>query len=164
MCAAGALGMQWSRDIIIGKIGIEEAAVFFKMTRNEVMDHINTHQIKQDASTGEYDSEDFYLKRLLNMLKKLEDWVDYICKVREFDRENIKLAIMLTKETRATLHDLAEFQGRLNQGGNVNVRIENMNARYIELTNVIAQEVCPSCRLKVLEAIEHLPAIEASTV
>ena len=162
MCDAGALGMQWSRDIIMGKIGIEEAAVFFKMTRNEVMDHINTHQIKQDASTGEYDSEDFYLKRLLNMLKKLEDWVDYICKVREFDRENIKLAIMLTKETRATLHDLAEFQGRLNQGGNVNIRIEKMNAQYIELTNVIAQEVCPSCRIKVLEAIDRLPAIEVS--
>ncbi|MCK9326299.1 MAG: hypothetical protein M0P69_12475 [Bacteroidales bacterium] len=164
MCEAGAIGMQWSRDIIIGKVGIEEAAMFFKMTRNEVMDHINTHQIKEDKSTGEYNSEDFYMKRLLNMLKKLEDWVDYVCKIRDFDRENIKLAIMLTKETRATLHDLAEFQGRLNLGGNVNVRIEKMNHQYIELTNVIVQEVCPSCRKKVLEAIDNLPAIEVTTV
>ena len=70
---------------------------------------------------------------------------------------------MLTKETRATLHDLMEFQGRLNQGGNVNVRIEKMNTQYIELTNMIVQEVCPSCRKRVLEAIDHMPAIEATT-
>lgn len=163
MCEAGAIGMQWSRDIIMGKTSVEEAAMFFKMTRNEVMDHINTHQIKTNVATGEYDSEDFYMKRLLSMLKKLEDWVDYVCKIRDFDRENIKLAILLTKETRATLHDLAEFQGRLNLGGNVNIRIERMNHQYIELTNTIVQEVCPSCRKRVLEAIEHLPTIEATT-
>lgn len=163
MCEAGAIGMAWSRDIISGKTSVEEAAMFFKITRNEVMDHVNTHQIKVDSKTGEYDSEDFYMKRLLSMLKKLEDWVDYICKIREFDRENVKLAVMLTKETRATLHDLMEFQGRLNQGGNVNVRIEKMNTQYIELTNMIVQEVCPSCRKRVLEAIDHMPAIEATT-
>lgn len=163
MCAAGAIGMQWSRDIIVGKVSVEEASMFFNMSRNEVMDHINTHQIKEDKNTGEYDSQDFYMKRLLRMLKKLEDWVNYICAIKDFDRENIKLALMLTKETRATLHDLAEFQGRLNQGGNVNVKIETMNNRFVLLTNLIVQEVCPECRQKVLEAIDQMPAIEATT-
>lgn len=155
--------MQWSRDIIVGKVSVEEASMFFNMSRNEVMDHINTHQIKEDKNTGEYDSQDFYMKRLLRMLKKLEDWVNYICAIKDFDRENIKLALMLTKETRATLHDLAEFQGRLNQGGNVNVKIETMNNRFVLLTNLIVQEVCPECRQKVLEAIDQMPAIEATT-
>jgi len=68
--------------------------------------------------------------------------------------ENIKLGLAVVKETRGTLDQLAEMQGRKDSGRNVNVQIENMNMRYQQLTNVILQEVCGECRNRIIKSLD----------
>jgi hypothetical protein len=153
MCVAGHLGAAWSRNIILGKTAPVEIAQLLSMTTNEVMEHVNDHQIVFDEETEEYSSPDWYLNRLIKMIKTMDGWMTLFTETSK-DKEAIKIGLQVIKETRATLLDMAELQGRVDRGKNVNVQIETMNVRYQQLTNVILQEVCDGCRARIIQLLD----------
>lgn len=153
MCVAGQLGATWSRNIILGKTSPVEVAQLLDMTQNAVMEHVNEHQIVFDEEKDEYSSPDWYLDRLIKMIKTMDGWMKLFTETSK-DKEAIKIGLQVIKETRATLLDMAELQGRVDRGKNVNVQIETMNVRYQQLTNVILQEVCDGCRQKIIRLLD----------
>ena len=153
MCNAGIIGRNATKKITLGTPGaLEEAVMLFKMTPLEVQDHCTNHEIKVDEEEGVYASNDFYMDRMLKMIKRLDNWMKYL-ESHATDRESITLGLKLIRETRETVKDLAEFQGRLDRRGNVNVQIETLNAQYNELQQVILTELCPACQEMVIKRL-----------
>jgi hypothetical protein len=153
MCVAGHLGATWSRDIILGKMSPVELAQTLRISVNEVMEHVNDHQIIFDEEKQEYSSPDYYLGKLVTMIKTLDGWMKLFAETSN-DREAVKVGLQVIKETRATLEVMAELQGRVDRGKSVNVQIETMNVRYQQLTNIILQEVCEGCRQRIIQLLD----------
>jgi hypothetical protein len=153
MCEAGILGRNATKKVMMNVPGaLEEAVVMFHMTPLEVQEHCTNHEIQIDEDEGIYHSNDFYMDRMLKMIKRLDAWMKYL-ESHATDRESITLGLKLIKETRETVKDLAEFQGRLDRRGNVNVQIETLNAQYNQLQMVIEKELCPVCQETVIKLL-----------
>jgi hypothetical protein len=153
MCEAGIIGRNATKKVMMNMPGaLEEAVVMFHMTPLEVQEHCTTHEITIDEDEGIYQSNDFYMDRMLKMIKRLDSWMKYL-ESHATDRESIVLGLKLIKETRETVKDLAEFQGRLDRRGNVNIQIETLNAQYNQLQTVIMQELCPQCQETVIKLL-----------
>lgn len=156
ICQAGAYGRTVSRDIILGRKSPHEAALRFKMTIEEVMVHVNDHEIIIDEDTGNCESPDFYMNKLLKLLKTFEDWLNYEIMSGGIDKQKVDLGIKLGREIRLTLESLAQFQGRLERGGSANIQIQQINMKYLQLTQVIASEVCDRCRPKLMAVLDSM--------
>lgn len=153
MCEAGIIGRNATKAIIFGTPGaLESAVVQFKMTPLEVQEHCTNHEIKVDEEEGIYESKDMFMDKLLKLLKRLDNWMKYL-ENHATDRETITLGLKLVKETRETMKDLAEFQGRLDRRGNVNVQIDTLNMQYNQLQNVILKGLCPECQETVIKLL-----------
>ncbi|HPS39490.1 MAG TPA: hypothetical protein PL124_08780 [Candidatus Cloacimonadota bacterium] len=153
MCEAGILGRNATKKVMMSVPGaLEEAVVMFHMTPLEVQEHCTNHEIQIDEDEGIYHSNDFYMDRMLKMIKRLDAWMKYL-ESHATDRESITLGLKLIKETRETVKDLAEFQGRLDRRGNVNVQIETLNAQYNELQQVIMTGLCAECQETVIKLL-----------
>jgi hypothetical protein len=154
LCRAGNYGAAFSKDVILGrKTPLQVAQCFPPMSEADVMEHVNKHQLVINEETGEYSSPDYYLQKLATLMKQLDAWMKYAVEMNP-SSENIKLGLQVVKETRGTLDQLAEMQGRKDSGRNVNVQIENMNVRYQQLTNIILQEVCGDCRNRIIKSLD----------
>lgn len=169
LCAAGYLGGAATRAILTGRKSPFEVAAQYGMDIEEVMEHVNRHEIvlKQD-SPGRYQSPDWYLNEMLGMFNVLRDWIDFLIEGqkdgKDLDPRKIDALTKLTKEVRATLVELANFQGRIQKG---EIHIDKMQVNNIAvLTDVLLEEACDECRLKMIEALEkqkRLPEISSST-
>lgn len=160
MCLAGEVGRLWSKDIILGRKSPTEAMAMFTMPMHDVMEHVNKHEIVIDEDGGTYESPDFYINEILKSLKMLKDWMNYCSLSSSKKKEDVELFIKLNKEIRETLKCLGEFHGRIGNQSNVTVNIALLNQKYLALTNILQTEVCPECRLKVIEAMETIEATE----
>jgi hypothetical protein len=158
LCECGSVGRNWSRDITLGKKSDVDAAVFFNMTPAEVQEHLDKHEIVVDEETGDYNSPDFYMNKLLKLLKMLEDWLQYQILDGGLDKTKVELGIKLAREVRLTLESLAEFQGRLNRGGgDTTIKLTQINIKYMKLTQALMTEVCEECRPKIIEILDEQP-------
>lgn len=156
---AGEIGRLWTRDIILGRKNILDASIQFHCSQAEVLEHINTHEILTNNS-GDYESPDFYMGELLKLFKMLKDWLNYCVQTDKMRREDYKIALQMIKETRETLKALGEFQGRLDSKSNVTVNIEMINQKYLQITNLLMNEVCDECRLKVINLMDQLDEVK----
>jgi len=161
MCDAGDIGKIWTRQLLMGAKGFNDAARFFHMPAKDILTHINTHHFDFDEQTGEYDSPDFYLKELLKVFKLLKAWLDYLVTQPNLSQRDIDLGLRLSREVRETLKTLGDFQGRFDKSDDDLVNIEMLNRRYMTLTETMLHEVCPKCQVKVLKILDQqsLPEI-----
>ncbi len=156
MCERKKDGTTWTRDILLGVKTPAQAAEYFDMTVQEVTTHVNDHEFLLEDERSIYESKDFYVRELARLYALAKDWLTYVTDAREISKDQIDLGIKLSKEIRATITALAEFQGRLDKGGNVVAKMEHIEAKYIKLTTKIVTEVCPECQQKILTVIESM--------
>lgn len=154
ICKSGEVGRTFCRDLILGKKNYVEVAQYFGITPQEVMTHVNTHEIVIDEATGKYESPDFYMNELLKLLKMFKDWLTFTIECGGLDKQKVDIGVKLAREIRLTLESLAEFQGRFDRGGNTTIQIGEINAKYMQLTNVLLMEVCDGCRGKIIKILD----------
>jgi len=155
MCSAGHIGELWASRLANGEVDYIETANFFRMTPQTVMEHVNTHAVYRDPTTGDYDSPDFYLKELLDVLKVLKSWLEYCVNQQTISPREIDIGIRLSKELRETLKAVGEFQGRLNRERESGISLTEIEQNYNRLTNIILTEVCGECQEKILRLMEE---------
>ena len=86
ICRSGAIGMKFTRDFHTRpEVHARDLAIHFNMTEEEVMDHINCHELVvsiQSTSTGELkkriSSPDFYLDELSTLYMAIKDCFEWI--------------------------------------------------------------------------------------
>lgn len=158
ICSSGEIGRLWTRDVLLGRKNLFDMSKHFDCTQEESMDHVNNHEIIIDDS-GDYDSPDFYIGKLLKILKTLEDMVSYdMIMNTNMKNQDKEITIKVLKECRETLKSLGEFQGRLSSNKDVTINIAQINQNYKQITNMLITEVCPECRLKVINMLDQLDA------
>ncbi|MCK9577250.1 MAG: hypothetical protein M0R51_15200 [Clostridia bacterium] len=155
ICDAGTIGRSWSKDLLLGRKTILEASIFFDCTQDDVLDHINNHEIVLDRASGDYESPDFYMNELLTLFNLMKDWVNLVLQSEKLDSRDMELGLKLSKETREILKLLSEFHGN-SKDKDVNVNIELINMKYMQITNFITQELCPECQLKVINLMDQI--------
>lgn len=154
ICSAGPFGAQWTRDLLMGTKTPEEAAKRFKMPVAQVMVHVTEHQIvTQNKETGDIESDDIYVSRMVKLLKNMQEWVDYLMKADEINKGTVDSLTKLVREIRTTLVTVAEFQGRTD-GNRTKTKVESLEITMFNLTNMLIKEACPICRAKVIEVLE----------
>ena len=164
ICESGTVGRTWSRDVIMGRKSSNEMADYFGVSHQDVMVHLNTHELVVDEEKGVYESPDFYMNELLRLLKMLKDWLKFTVENGKTDKFTIDSGTKLAREVRMTLESLAQFQGRLDRSSSVN--ITQINMKYMQLTSMLmSAEVCPACRQKIIAVLdESTPALEVANL
>lgn len=160
ICAAGNRGYRRTQDYTVGRCSPVEIAAEFDMTPEEVMEHMNEHEIRRVVVNGKemVDSPDFYLNELASIFNKLRDYSDLIIMSEDKpDKNTIEMITKLSAETRRTLESMATLQGRLTRGNELNVK--NMEVRVLSLTEVIMKEACPECQRRILKVIDATPLL-----
>lgn len=153
ICDARAIGRTWTRNIIMGNQTVGEAALFFNMDINAVNDHVNNHEIVENAETGQLTSPDMVMNELLRIFNNVRDWTDVVTRDGRLDRNTIDLCVKLSKEARETIKTIAELQGRFSET-NSTQQITLIKNNYMMLTEVIVKGVCDKCRGKIVEVLD----------
>ncbi len=160
ICKEGMLGLQWTRNVVLGKIAVEKMAKHYKLDVAEVMEHINKHEIKK-LDDGTLFSDDFIFNELLLVLSGMKKYFDQVIESDiEASPQLIMMITRLVREIRETLLSIATLQGRIGAGQS-NERIKIMEQRVLNITNVILQDTCPECREKIVRLIESESLIVA---
>lgn len=166
ICAAKSVGHIWTRDIYNGSKSYQDAAHFFNIPIDDVMEHCNTHELIIDTTKcRDVNDPDFYMDELLSLLDMFKDWLQYCITSEHMTKSDLDMATKLGKEIRETIKTLGEFQGKLQRGSTINVNVDVINQRYMMITNMLMTEVCDECRLKVINLMDNMepPKIVSST-
>lgn len=155
ICNAGTIGRTWSKDLLLGRKTILEASIFFGCTQDDILDHINNHEIVLDAESGDYESPDFYMNELLTLFNLMKDWVNLVLQSDKLNARDMELGLKLSREIREILKLLSEFHGS-HKNKDVNVNIELINKKYIQITNFITTELCSECQTKVIDLMDQI--------
>ena len=151
-------GSRITRKLGLGQMTYKDAARRFNMEVADVEEHVYKHSADAwqpaDAMSKSYD-RDYYVKRLESMHDDLSAWADEILE-REPTAENIRAATSLVKELRDTLRLLGEVTKILkdDESQQAITAVKEMQMRYLALTNIIITQSCPTCKEKILQAIE----------
>jgi len=164
LCSSGDVGNIWSKDILLGKKNVAEAALFFKTTQSMVLKHMNEHYKPEEPEhhIESFDDDDipqerdFYLRELHIILKQLKDWTNYCLQSSNMSNRDIEVLLKIIKETRDTIKTLGEFEGRINRQSQVQVNIAMINQRYNEIEKFLLNEACDECRLKAINLMDSL--------
>lgn len=156
ICDSGEIGVEWTRDVMRGVRSVEEMGLKFGVSVDGVNEHLYTHEI---VSPARLDStvigDEFYLDKLMRMLRQLESCSTTVMMEDKLDKTMIDSMTKLTKEIRSTITTIAEFQGRLDRS-TTTINIQTVESKILKLTNVMVQEMCPECRIKLIPVIENL--------
>ena len=169
ICKSGAFGIKFTRDFHTRPdVHARDLAVHFNMTEEEVMDHINTHELVvsiQQTPSGDLkkrvSSPDFYLDELGTLYGAIKDCFEHINQDQDnYDSVKIQQLTTLNKELRETLKVMAELQGRLKGPGDAQNKVLKVEGNLNVITDLLSGGIlCPHCEEKVmkkLEKVEHL--------
>ena len=155
ICDAGEIGTTWTREVMLGSKSMEEMAVRFECDIDEVELHVNTHEliIRPKPDSDNVMSDEFYMDKLLRILRQLESFTSEMMIQEGFDKGMVDSLTKLTKEVRTTVITIAEFQGRMDRATTI-VNVQNVENKILKLTNVLVGEVCEECMEKIIPLIE----------
>ena len=169
ICKSGAFGIKFTRDFHTRPdVHARDLAVHFNMTEEEVMDHINNHELVvsiQQTPSGDLkkrvSSPDFYLDELGTLYGAIRDCFEHINQDQDnYDSVKIQQLTTLNKELRETLKVMAELQGRLKGPGDAQNKVLKVEGNLNVITDLLSGGIlCPHCEEKVmkkLEKVEHL--------
>ena len=169
ICRAGMEGDEWTDAVVLGKKTPSQAAHKFGMSVEDVMMHIYEHSIMncvtdedRAAAQGRVGEEpglismDFYTTELMQILAYLKRYSRGLSIHQSSSTRDVELAIKIMRELRLTIESFAEFQGRIDTKSHTTINIDNMNMKFLSITNVIRTKLCPKCRQEMLTAITEL--------
>ena len=158
VCRTKAYGAARMRDCVMGKTTPHQVALDIGCTLEEVMTHMNDgHDLKVD-DTGQMQSTDALLNRLMKSMNVLDEWTSFIIgtvkEAKDVDRAKVQMMVSLTQEIRKTVESVAVLQGRVGQG-DAAAQINQLNTKVIDLTNSVLDNCCQDCKLKILSSMER---------
>ena len=169
MCRSGMDGQEWTDAVILGKKTPSQCANHFMMSIEAVMEHIYEHTILEIADPNDKAaavgapgvdpglvSMDFYTTEIMQILAYLKRYSRGLSIHQSSSTKDVELALKIMRELRLTIESLAEFQGRIASRTSTTVNIDNMNMKFMSITNVIRTRLCPSCRQEMLAAIAEV--------
>lgn len=169
LCAAGVEGNEWVDAVVLGKKTPSQCATHFGISVNDVMEHIYEHTVLNIASDedraahngrpGEDPgliSMDFYTTEIMQILAYLKRYSRALSIHQSTGTKDVEIAIKVMRELRLTIESLAEFQGRIDTKSHTTINIDNMNMKFLSITNVIRTRLCPKCRQEMLAAITEV--------
>ena len=169
ICRAGMEGQEWTDAVILGKKTPSQCATYFLMNVDGVMEHIYEHTVlnivtDEDRAAahglpGEAPgliSMDFYTTEIMQILAYLKRYSRGLSIHQSSSTKDVEVALKIMRELRLTIESLAEFQGRIDTKSHTTINIDNMNMKFLSITNVIRTRLCPKCRQEMLAAITEV--------
>ncbi|MFA5760196.1 MAG: hypothetical protein WC877_00275 [Dehalococcoidales bacterium] len=161
LCNAGQYGAKWSAELKLGTKKVSTAAVEFNMSIEDVLDHINHHEVPTENVNLEelLNDPNFFYRELLMLHVRLKDWMAFMMETEEFGVSNIDRGIKLIKEIRETLKLLAELQGKLNKGDTYNQQFIQIQTDLRSIRNAVLEVACPHCQPLIMQAMKDQKAL-----
>jgi hypothetical protein len=165
ICKSGAFGLKWTRDYFArDDITAQDLATHFSITTEDVMDHINNHEICVGVTTTsngrqvkELRSPDLLLDELGVLYSIVRDCVEYIRQDGEWDTVKIDQLTKLSKECTNIISKIGEFQGRLKPTTTIENKILHVEGNLNTVTSLLSGGIlCPTCQKKADRMIEDI--------
>ena len=169
LCASGVDGEEWVDAVVLGKKTPSQCAKRFNISVSDVMEHIYEHTVLNVVSDedraafhgrpGEEPglvSMDFYTTEIMQILAYLKRYAKSLSIHQSTSTKDVEIALKVMRELRLTIESLAEFQGRIDTKSHTTINIDNMNMKFLSITNVIRTRLCPKCRQEMLTAIAEM--------
>jgi len=164
ICKAGAFGTKWTRDYFArDDITANDLAVHFQITTDDVMDHINNHEICVGMTTNngrdvkQLRSPDLLMDELGILYGIVRDCVEYIRQDGEWDTVKIDQLTKLSKECTNIISKIGEFQGRLKPVTNIEQKVLKVEGDLNVFSSIMSGGIlCPHCQEKVMKKIESI--------
>jgi len=154
MCARKTLGNKWTQAVISGEKTSVEAAATFKITIDEVEDHVYKHAAQTVAIIeNPVRDKEYFMVQLDDINAKLQDALEIVTEDLELDTRKLT---SVTKEIRETLKLLAEVSGIIGADNSAAMaqQMTEMQQKYLTLTGLILEECCPVCQKKIVDRLK----------
>lgn len=148
MCKHPTLAKKWSNDIIKGIKTSVDAADVFKMSIEDVENHVYHHQTTELMVKPERNKE-YFVEKLDAIQTQLDEVLESTMVNPEMSVRNVT---SLTKEIRETLKLIAEVEGIIGADNYAAMQknLEGMKKQYAELTGWIIENCCPDCQKRIV--------------
>ena len=169
LCARGVEGQEWTDAVVLGRKTPSQCATHFHTDISTVMEHIYEHTVlnivtdeDRAAAKGAPGADpglvsmDFYTTEIMQILAYLKRYSKALSVHQSTSTKDIDIALKVMRELRLTIESLAEFQGRIDTKSHTTINIDNMNMKFLSITNVIRTRLCPKCRQEMLTAIAEI--------
>ena len=151
LCALGnELSESYRSKLIFGELDAGSVARTFNMSVAEVMRHAYDHGSPIDVKTLGFD---YYDQRMRSIFRKFNDWMNVILEESTPSERTVKMASSLAKELREILRLMGEFEGKVGDS-KYKQQAEDAERKLRIVTDVILREACPTCKLKLMRALE----------
>lgn len=153
-CALCDLGPELSESyrhrLIFGDLDPGTVARTFNMSVADVMRHAYDHGKPIDAKTLGFD---YYDQRLRAIFRKFDEWTTTILEESTPSERTVGMVTKLVKELREILRMMGELDGKV---GDTKYKQQAQEAqeRLHKITDIILREACPSCKQKLMRALE----------
>ena len=166
ICRDGAIGMKFTRDFH-NRPGVHarDIAAHYGMTEEEVMDHIQCHELVITVQADEngdlkkkISSPDFYLDELGTLYMAVRDCFESVNNDHDhIDNIKIDQIIRLSKSVVDIISKMAEIQGRINGPVDIQNHITNIEGDMGIMMDILSGGVlCDECTEKVTERLEKM--------
>lgn len=168
ICQAKSVGAKDTRDFHTRpEIHARDLAVKYGISDEQVMDHINNHELiisiteNTDGSIKKnISSPDFYLDELSILYTAIKDCFEWVQQNKDsggYDMLKIDQLIKITGEGSRLLSKMAEFQGRLKGPGDAQTKILQVEGNLNIITDILSGGIlCPKCEKVVMEKLKNI--------
>ena len=162
ICNTPHSGKQWDTELKLGTKQPRDAALFFNMTIDEVLEHLETHVMPESNEVSEFElminDPQYILKEAAKIVIRLRDWIDFLTETEDLSPQSISQSAKLVKETRETLKFIAELQGKFNKGNTYQQQFIQIQGDYNQFTQSVLEVVSkyPNCQKELLSTMKLL--------
>lgn len=153
-----------TKHLLNGKLSIDDVMIEYHMTEEEIMDHLNTHQIERIQPPRINDSlkrlnpnptQDEITAYLYNLINELQNWIEWMQENEEMDKSTIEMLLKIVDRIMKGVDSAAKIQGIISDGVNYQTNYVQVQGDMKMLTNVITNQLCDHCKMKVLDVMEN---------
>lgn len=154
-------GLEWTKNLISGKVRPIDVALHYGMDINEVIDHkenhdINTALVHVQKFSEKIQDPDYLYDKVGDIINRIEKWIDLTIDMNDDDPRTIDRGTKLIKEMRETLKLVFELEGKFNKGDTYHQQFIQIQGDYNQFTGMVLDTACPSCQKKIMEKIHNL--------
>lgn len=157
ICNAGQYGARWTAELKLGTKKVSNAAVEFNMSIEDVLTHINEHNMPTEMVdvVDLLKDPDFIKREVIVMHIRLKEWLEFMMEQEEFGVHNMDRGLKLMKENRETLKLLGDLEGKFNTSNIFQEKYVKSQDEIKMLTNAIMEMSCPECKKKLIGKIKE---------
>lgn len=160
-----------SKHLASGQMDISDAMIEFHMTEEQVIEHLNEHDVRvverpkitmQLMKLNKNPSQEEVTNYLYNLINELQNWIEWMQEYEQMDKSTLDMMLKIVDRIMKGMDHATKLQGYVSDGPKIQNNYVQVQGDMKMLTNVVVNRLCPDCKIKMIDAMDALQLTDGS--